>query len=115
MAQIILLLLQHLIILYTSSSSDPSNLVRPNPYYTFVTKFGQSGSGNGEFSDPFDADVDPDGNIYVTDDGMNRVQKFDNNGNYVSQFGTYGTSSGELAGPTGIKIKRWIYLCCRWR
>ena len=90
---------------YTSSSSDPSNLVRPNPYYTFVTKFGQSGSGNGEFSNPFDADIDPYGNIYVTDDGMNRVQKFDNNGNYVSQFGTYGTSSGELAGPTGIKIK----------
>ncbi len=90
---------------YTSASSSESNLVRPNPYYTFVLKFGQSGSGNGEFSNPFDVDVDNSGNIYVTDDGMNRVQKFDSNGNYVSQFGTYGTGNGELAGPTGIKIK----------
>lgn len=43
----------------------------------FVTKFGQSGSGEfGDFKNPKNIAFDQDGNMYVMDGGNDRVQKF---------------------------------------
>lgn len=63
----------------------------------FVTKWGASGGdgtcgeNNGEFDSPSDVRVDGAGNIYVVDEDNDRIQKFDSNGTYISQFGGYGT------------------------
>jgi len=43
---------------------------------TFLTKWGTSGTENGQFSSPFGIAVDSSGNVYVTDVGNNRIQKF---------------------------------------
>jgi DNA-binding beta-propeller fold protein YncE len=40
----------------------------------------------------------------VTDPRNNRVQKFDSQGNYLSQFGSLGTGDGQFENPTGIDI-----------
>ena len=37
---------------------------------------GNAGSGDGQFSSPFGIVVDPSGNVYVTDGGNSRIQKF---------------------------------------
>ena len=51
----------------------------------YVSQFGASGSGNGQFSVPFGVAVDPaSGDVYVTDQVNERVERFDAAGNYVS-------------------------------
>ena len=42
--------------------------------------------------------------IYVTDSGNNRAEKFDMNGNYVGQFGSFGTGNGQFSSPEGIAL-----------
>jgi DNA-binding beta-propeller fold protein YncE len=46
----------------------------------FLTKWGKSGTGDGEFADPFGVAVDRLSNVYVIDDDNPRIQKFDSNG-----------------------------------
>jgi outer membrane protein assembly factor BamB len=41
----------------------------------FVHEFGELGSAPGQFTIPFDLSVDDDGNVYVTDDGAERITK----------------------------------------
>lgn len=43
---------------------------------TYVSQFGSFGSGNGQFKSPQRVAVDPGGNVYVTDTGNNRIEKF---------------------------------------
>jgi len=54
----------------------------------FITKWGEYGSGDGQFKGPSGISVDSDGNVYVSDHNNSRIQKFDADGVYVSQFVT---------------------------
>ena len=62
------------------------------------------GSANGEFNNPFDISGDSESNIYVTDSGNDRIQKFDNSGSYILQWGVTGSGSGQLDTPKGIAV-----------
>ncbi len=68
----------------------------------FISEFGSEGSGEGQFNFGFTGTglaVDPaDGELYVADVGNHRVQKFDEDGNYVSEFGSEGSGAGQFAG-----------------
>ena len=70
----------------------------------YISKFGSSGSGNGQFGAMKGIDFDSQGNIYVVDSSNNRVQKFNSSGVYVSQFGSFGIGNGEFSTPYGIAI-----------
>ena len=48
--------------------------------------FGGWGNIEKRFLEPRGITVDTEGNIYVADGKNNRIQKFDNDGNYISQF-----------------------------
>ena len=54
--------------------------------YYRATSFGSEGIGTGQFSFAYHIETDKTGNIYVSDVGLNRVQKFDINGNYKELF-----------------------------
>jgi hypothetical protein len=43
---------------------------------TYLTQWGASGSGNGQFANPYGGAVDGRGNVYVADTGNNRIQVF---------------------------------------
>lgn len=74
----------------------------------YVTKWGSAGSGNGQFTFSYTNQsaiaVDASGNVLVADIDNDRIQKFDSNGNYISQFGTYGSADGQLNGPNGLAV-----------
>ncbi len=70
----------------------------------YVTQWGTSGSGNGEFSNPGDIAVDAANNIYVADQANSRIQKFTNGGAYLAQWGTGGTGEGEFDMPRGLSV-----------
>ena len=48
--------------------------------------------------------VDDENNIYVADTGNSRIQKFTNNGEFLSSWGTGGFEDGQLQSPVGIVI-----------
>ena len=48
--------------------------------------------------------VDDENNIYVADTGNSRIQKFTNNGEFLSSWGTNGIENGQLQSPVGIAI-----------
>jgi len=54
-------------------------------YYRALS-FGSEGNGLGQFSFAYHVETDKVGNIYVSDEGSNRVQKFGSNGSYIELF-----------------------------
>ena len=64
--------------------------------YQFLNMFGGKGSENGQLVAPHSLDIDKEGNVYVTDTGNNRIQKFDSDGNFVLKWGEEGTNNGQF-------------------
>ena len=71
---------------------------------SFVTKWGSTGTANGQFQTPTAIAVDVSGNVYVAEGNGNRVQKFDGNGGFILKFGSPGSSGGQFVTPTGIAV-----------
>ncbi|MFY9299754.1 MAG: HYR domain-containing protein, partial [Candidatus Nitrosotenuis sp.] len=80
--------------------------------YPFVSSFGGQGLvKTGAFTFPQYVAVDEAGNVYVTDLGNFRVQKFDNDGEYLHSWGSKGTDSKNFAAPAGIAVKNgFVYV-----
>jgi 6-bladed beta-propeller len=57
----------------------------------FIRQWGSTGSENGQFTGVKSLAVDAQGNVYVADAGNKRIQVFDGDGNFKSQFGNVGT------------------------
>ncbi|MGM9474779.1 hypothetical protein ACS5PU_00055 [Pedobacter sp. GSP4] len=54
-------------------------------YYKALS-FGSEGTGPTQFNFNMHVEVDKNGNIYVSDDGLNRVLKFSATGSFIEQF-----------------------------
>jgi len=61
-----------------------------------IGSFGRSGRGPGEFLLPRDIEIDQEGNIYIFDKTLFRINKYSPNGNYIRSFNTkhQGTNIG---------------------
>lgn len=70
----------------------------------FVRKWGEFGTGDGQFDQPLGIAVDPAGNVYVTDGNNHRVQKFDAQGNFLLKWGSDGAGDGQFSRPIGIAV-----------
>ena len=79
---------------------------------TYVTQWGSSGAGNGQFYFPQGIAIDNTGNVYVVDSGNFRVQEFTSSGTYVTQVGSYGPANNQFNWPEGIAVdtNRNIYV-----
>jgi Ca2+-binding RTX toxin-like protein/DNA-binding beta-propeller fold protein YncE len=70
----------------------------------YEMSFGSYGGEEGQFLHPAGIEVDAEGNAWVVDMYNNRVEKFDEAGEYLSQFGSEGFEDGEFNRPTSIAI-----------
>jgi tripartite motif-containing protein 71 len=75
-----------------------------NGGYSFIAKFGSSGSGDGQFGEIADLAVDAVGNVYVVDNARYRVQKFGPTGEFLAKFGSYGNGNGQFWSPEGVAV-----------
>ncbi len=76
--------------------------------YVCTGKWGQAGRGasflhGGEFMSPlYGLTIDRQGSIFVVDNGNNRIQKFERNGNFILLWGNFGISNSNFNNPTGL-------------
>ena len=70
----------------------------------FVSEFSGYGDDDGELIWPAGIALDSQENVYVTDEWLNRVSVFDNDGNFLGLWGVAGTGDGEFNRPSGIAI-----------
>lgn len=76
----------------------------PPTTYAHKATFGEIGAGDGQFIGPMGAAVDPLGNIYVADNGNERIQKFDKDGNFITKWGVDGSGPGEMEWPSDVSV-----------
>jgi outer membrane protein assembly factor BamB len=77
-----------------------------------VTSWGRQGAGPGEFdvrrpddnAGNGDVAVAPDGRVYVADGSNHRVQVFEPDGNFLFQFGRFGTDEGQFGAISEIEV-----------
>lgn len=81
-----------------------------SPEGEFLTIFGSWGSQLGQFGGegPLGIAIDENGLILVSDShtimgGNHRIQRFDPDGQYVDQFGSYGSGPGQFGGAMPIR------------
>ncbi|MBU62182.1 MAG: hypothetical protein CMI26_06735 [Opitutae bacterium] len=53
---------------------------------------------------PHGFDITPNGDVYVVDDGNDRVSVWDANGSFLRAWGKYGTGIGQFNNPRGIAV-----------
>jgi len=71
--------------------------------YIFITKWGCEGYGDGQFDFPVGIAVDSQGNVYVSDSGVNQcIKKFTSDGNFITKWGCEGYGDGQFLGPSDI-------------
>ncbi len=78
---------------------------------TFITYWGVTGAGDGQFVLPYGIHVDDSADIYgfsaityVADINNSRIQVFSPGGAYLSQWGSNGSGNGEFSDPMGIAV-----------
>jgi DNA-binding beta-propeller fold protein YncE len=65
---------------------------------------GKVGSKAGEFFQPTNIAIGPDGYLYVGDTGNFRVQTISQDGKFVKSFGHVGSGLGQFARPKGVSV-----------
>lgn len=100
------------------SDAGNARITKFDPVGHFLVQFGEAGKGDGQFGAKFDnvmelwvggpqgLAVNSQGEILVVDPLNNRVEKFDQNGRYLSQFGSYGRSDGQFRSPYAVAVDR---------
>lgn len=85
----------------------------------FVTMWGTFGQAETPvaFWGPRSVEVDSNGNVFVSDTGNKRIVIFDENGNFLGEFGEEGFEPGMFYEPVGITINPvngYLYVADTW-
>jgi tripartite motif-containing protein 71 len=84
----------------TSSLGPTYTYLPPAPVYS--TTFTAPTTIEGSLREPDAAAVDASGNVFIADSGHERVLEFNSKREYVRQFGSAGTGSGQFEAIAGI-------------
>ena len=72
--------------------------------FGYASEFGSEGSGDGQFKEPYGVAIGAGGDIFVLDDGNDRVEKFNEAAEYLGQFGEKGSGDGQLQAPDAVAV-----------
>ncbi len=85
-------------------ASGTASVGNPAPTFTFLSSFGHSGTGPGEFNRPEGLCIDSQDRVYVADSCNHRIQIFTGDGQFIRAYGKAGTGKGELSYPYDICV-----------
>ena len=97
-------------VMYVLNRAGPEVSSRlPNKRVTMCTvdeeylgEFSSGGVEDGQMMWPSAITVDRDGNVYVSDEALQRITIFDGTGRYLGKWGTKGRGDGEFNRPSSI-------------
>jgi len=98
------------------SSATPGNVIKKfdKNGNRLSLQFGIIGGlQSGYFNDPTDLAIDNrNGDIYIVDSGNNRIQRFNSEGKFLSEFGHFGSEDGNFSTPWGIAVDKsgFVYI-----
>ena len=72
------------------SSPCASTTKEITPGVCLIRKWGSAGHGDGQFNIPYGIDVDSHGKVLVVDNGNSRIQKINNDGSFITKWGSLG-------------------------
>ena len=75
--------------IYVADGYGNSRVVKFSPDGKYLKAWGKKGSGPGEFDTPHGIAVDAKGNVYVAERLNNRIQVFDSEGRFLTQWPNY--------------------------
>ena len=87
----------------TRSPAGNSETIYP---FAFSSVFGSEGTGNGQFKHPAGSAIDAAGNVWVVDEGNNRIEKLSPSGAFIAAYGKEGTGELQFHSPWGIAINQ---------
>jgi tripartite motif-containing protein 71 len=76
----------------------------PSLSYVYDSQFGTTGTGNGQFNNPYGLTIDASNYLYIVDSNNMRVQKFTSSGLYQAQWNTQLSGETVATQPTGITV-----------
>ena len=77
-----------------SEHTGPAVMMKFDKTGKLIRKWGEHGSGPGQFEMPHSLAFDSKGRLFVADRGNNRIQIFDQDGKYVTEWKQFGRPSG---------------------
>jgi DNA-binding beta-propeller fold protein YncE len=91
------------LLLVCDSGNHRVQALNVNKDYSLEFEFGELGTDEGKFSQPYDIAVNSKDEIFVTD-SCHRIQVFSMVGKFLRSWGKKGKSSGKFRHPTSITI-----------
>ena len=76
------------------NSGGNNRIVKFSADGEFLMSFGETGTGPGQFRDPHALAMDSMGRLFVGDRANNRIQLFDQEGNFIEEWLQFGRPSG---------------------
>jgi streptogramin lyase len=74
----------------------------------YLGLIGSYGTGDGQYLDATGLAVDPSGNLFVTDSIGDRVEVYNRDGSYVTQFGSgNGSGDGQFLQAVSVAVDPW--------
>jgi hypothetical protein len=85
--------------IYVADGYGNARVAKYEPTGKYIKSWGQRGTAPGQFNIVHGIAIDAAGNVYVGDEGNRRVQVFDGDGNFKTQFLNVGTPTALCISP----------------
>lgn len=79
---------------HSNNPGTPARILKFNSAGEYLMEFGTMGDGPGQFTQPHALAMDSQGRLFVGDRSNNRVQIFDQDGNFIDMWYQFGRPSG---------------------
>ena len=85
--------------IFVADGAGNSRIAKFDKSGNYIKSWGFKGTEPGQFNTPHSIATDAQGNVYVADRGNSRIQVFDNNGTFKSQYSNVGRPGAICISP----------------
>jgi hypothetical protein len=90
--------------IYVADGFGNARIAKYEPTGKYIKSWGSRGSGPGQFNVVHGIAIDAQGNVYAADEGNHRIQVFDGDGVFKSQFTSIGTPTAVCVTPGSPQV-----------